>query len=379
MLGDVWIAANTSWNLFNFRRALISRLVAEGYRVVALAPRDEYVERLEAMGVRHVHLELDNAGMNPLKEGLTVLRLVRLFRKELPSLLLSFTPKANIYGCLAAGRTGTPAIPNISGLGRAFIRGGWLAGVARRLYRGSLRHADQVYFQNAEDRQLFVEQGLVAEPKTQLLPGSGIDVDRFAPAADRGKRDRFAFLLVARLLRDKGVGEYVEAARLLKRENPSVEFQLLGFVDRQNPTSFTTDEIAGWEQEGIIKYLGSSDDVIRHYAGADCVVLPSYREGCPKTLLEAASMAIPIVATNVAGCRLVVEDGVNGFLCRPYDPQDLAGKMGAMLDLAPQARQQMGMAGRARMIREFDERIVTEEYMAAVRRFARNRNESSVM
>jgi glycosyltransferase involved in cell wall biosynthesis len=367
---SVWIVANTSWNLFNFRRALIARLLAEGYRVVALSPYDEYVGRLEEMGVRHLHLELNNAGLNPFREIATVRRVYELFRREKPGLLLSFTPKANIYACLAAGISGTPASPNVSGLGRAFIRGGWLSVVARILYWASFKSAVRVFFQNPEDSGLFIRQRLVDGSKVQLLPGSGVDVNRFSPRDRQTPRKAFVFLLVARLLRDKGIGEYVQAARLLKTKHPAVQFRLLGFVDPQNPTSFTMSDIDIWRREGVIDYLGTSDDVAPHYADSDCVVLPSYREGCPKTLLEAASMGKPLVATDVPGCRWVVNDGINGLLCRPYDASDLADKMSMILAMSPEELGRMGTAGREKMLREFDERVVLDEYMRTVREFA---------
>jgi glycosyltransferase involved in cell wall biosynthesis len=365
----VWLAANTSWYLFNFRRTLIERLLADGYRVVALAPLDDYSERLTALGIRHVPLQLNNAGMNPVKEGVSLFRLTILMARQSPSLLLSFTPKPNIYGCLAAGMTGIPVVANISGLGRAFIEGGWLTRVVSMLYRAGLRCARRVFFQNPDDLALFVARALVKENKTGLLPGSGVDVHRFTPGTKTSEDGPFVFLLVARLLRDKGVSEYVQAARQILRMGHSVEFRIVGFVDKQNPTSFTQDEVENWCAEGVIKYLGPSDDVIQHYREADCVVLPSYREGCPRSLLEAASMGIPLITTDVPGCRQVVEESVNGFLCKLRDPDDLARKMIKMLQLPAAERAGMGKAGREKMLKEFDEKIVLDRYMATVREF----------
>jgi glycosyltransferase involved in cell wall biosynthesis len=201
------------------------------------------------------------------------------------------------------------------------------------------------------------------------LPGSGIDLNRFTPAATTAVHDvntKFRFLLIARILRDKGFGEYVEAARLLRQRWPQAEFCLLGFVDVQNPAAISRTEMDAWVAEGVVNYLGVSDDVRIQIATADCVVLPSYREGTPRTLLEAAAMARPIITTDAVGCREVVDDGVNGYLCKVRNALDLAEKMGRMLSLSPGQRFEMGQRGRAKMEAEFDEQIVIRKYLAAI-------------
>lgn len=363
----VWIVANTTWYVFNFRRPLITALQALGCNITVLSPEDEYVERLQSLGVRHVHLEMDNQGMHPVHELRLVLRLSQLFRLERPGLLLTFTPKVNIYCSLAARLNGVPAVPNVSGLGSGFIRGGWLSRIMRTLYRISFSHPYRVFFQNEDDLQVFLQGGLVTASKTERLPGSGVDVQRFAPISRPTTTPPFVFLMVARLLFDKGVREYVEAARQLRETHPQVECRLLGFLDFRNPTAVSEGELRQWQQEGSIKYLGSTDDIVPHYADADCVVLPSYREGCPRTLLEAASMARPLIATDVPGCRQVVKDGVNGLLVRLADASDLASKMAYMAELAPAERARMGLRGREKMTREFDERLVIDRYVAVVR------------
>lgn len=368
---SVWLSANTSWYLVNFRRTLITRLQSEGFSVAALSPKDDYTHELEKLGVRHIPLVLNKAGANPVREAMVVLRLAALFSRERPVILLTYTPKMNIYGCLAARAARIPVVANISGLGRAFIRGGWLAGVVRFLYHVSLRSAGRVFFQNPDDMKMFLEQRLVACSKSVLLPGSGVDTQRFAPSARRVRADRFIFLLAGRLLRDKGIIEYVDAARIVRREYPHAEFRIVGFFDTGNPSALTHRDVAEWEADGLIRYLGSSEDIVFHYAQSDCVVLPSYREGCPRTLLEAASMCIPLIATDVPGCRWVVEHEVNGFLCRAFDAVDLSDKMVRMLSLSESQRAGMGAAGRRRMVLNFDEKIVLEEYIKAVKAFAR--------
>jgi glycosyltransferase involved in cell wall biosynthesis len=365
--GSVWLSANTTWFVYNFRKGLIRSLFELGYEVVVLSPRDKYVQLIEALGARHVHLQLDNLSTNPMREVGALLRMLASLRRARPMALLTYTPKINIYGSMAARTLGIPVISNLSGLGYAFVAGGWLEFVAKRLYGVALRFPRTVFFENEEDRKEFVKAGLVDPRKTKRLPGAGVDLVRFQPLPRGRDAGRFVFLLVARLLWDKGVGQFVEAARKVKERFPQAEFRLLGFLDVQNPSAVSRAQIEQWEAEGIVRYLGATDDVKSQYAEADCVVLPSYyREGVPTTLLEAASMCIPIITTESTGCRDTVEDGVTGLLVKPRDPVDLANKMEKMLCLAPEDRRIMGQRGRSKMCREFDERIVIDTYLKAI-------------
>jgi glycosyltransferase involved in cell wall biosynthesis len=257
-------------------------------------------------------------------------------------------------------------INNIAGLGAVFIKGGWLAQLVRRLYRSALGRSAKVFFQNPDDLQLFIDGSLVQAEVTELLPGSGIDLHRFAVAPMPTANSKFRFLLIARMLRDKGVGEYVQAAKLLRDNWPSVEFCLLGFVDVQNPAAISRAEVESWVAQGFVNYLGVREDVRNEIASADCVVLPSYREGTPRSLLEAAAIARPIITSDAVGCREVVDHGVNGYLCKVRDPEDLAQMMIQMLLLLPEQRKEMGLRGRAKMEAEFDEQIVIGKYLAAI-------------
>lgn len=364
----VLISANTIWNLTNFRGGLIRALIASGYDVVVAAPHDAFASRLLQLGCSHVNLPMNNKGTSPASDLILLWRYWRLLLRERPDAVLGYTIKPNIYGSLAAHAVGVPVINNISGLGTAFIRGGWLAAVVRRLYAISLRRSRLVYFQNKDDQSLFVELGLVRPDQTELLPGSGIDLTRFQPVAtaDRADKRPLCFLLVARLLWDKGVGEFVEAARLVRLRYPEIRFQLLGFLDVENRTAIDRSTVERWVEEGIVEYPGAADDVRPYLAAADCVVLPSYREGTSRTLLEAAAMARPLIATDVPGCREVVDDGVNGLLCKVRDAVDLAEKMLRMIEMPASRRNAMGDAGRLKVEREYDERLVIERYLGAL-------------
>jgi len=359
------ITLNTAWNLVNFRAGLIRAMVAAGYEVVAVAPPDSYTPRLAELGCRYVPLPMDNKGTHPGRDLLLFWRFLRLIHRERPAAYLGYTVKPNIYGSLAAHLSAVPVINNIAGLGSVFIREGWLTRLVRGLYRLALSRSVKVFFQNDEDRVLFVSGKLVSDAVTDRLPGSGIDLDRFVPVPLPDKAP-LRFLLIARMLWDKGVMEFVEAARMLKKQGLDADFCLLGFLDVQNPAAISRQQMDEWIKEGVIRYLGVSDNVAEEIALADCVVLPSYREGVPRTLLEAAAMARPIVATDAAGCRDVVNDGVNGYLCRPRDVADLADKIAGIAALSHAERTLMGLRGREKMEREFDERIVIAKYLAAI-------------
>lgn len=364
----VVIALNLAWNLVNFRAGLIRALVAEGYEVVAVAPHDEYAPRLAALGCRFEPLPMDNQGTHPGRDLLLLWRFVRMLRRERPAVYLGYTVKPNVYGSLAAHGLGIPVVNNIAGLGAVFIRNSPVTRVVRGLYRLALARSKRVFFQNEDDRRLFVEGGLVRAGVTDRVPGSGIDLGRFAPvplpAAGGG---RVRFLLIARMLWDKGVGEYVAAARKLRQRYPDAEFCLLGFLDVQNPAAISRAQMDEWVAEGVVNYLGVSEDVREQIAAADCVILPSYREGTPRTLLEAAAMARPLITTDAVGCREVVDDGVNGYLCRVKDADELSDKMERMIALSADERTAMGRRGREKVEREFDERFVIEAYLRAIR------------
>ncbi|NTV09208.1 MAG: glycosyltransferase family 4 protein [Zoogloea sp.] len=360
----VVIALNTAWNLVNFRAGLIRALVRNGYEVVAVAPPDEYVPALKALGCRYLPLEMDNKGTHPGRDLMLLWRFYRLLRRERPDAYLGYTVKPNVYGSLAAHALGIPVVNNIAGLGAVFIKDSWLTRLVRGLYRLALARSARVFFQNRDDRELFIERQLVRPEVVDLLPGSGVDLMHFSCAPLPSKGHCFRFLLVARMLWDKGVGEYVEAARQLRKRWPHLEFCLLGFLDVKNPAAISRTQMDQWVAEGVIKYLGVSDDVRLEISSADCVVLPSfYREGVPRTLLEAAALGRPIITTDTVGCREVVEDGVNGYLCCSRDAESLAEKMERVLKLDADEIAEMGRRGREKAEREFDERIVIGKYV----------------
>lgn len=366
------LVANTSWYLYNFRRNLARVLIAHGHEVIAFAAQDDYSPRLVAEGVGFRATPFTGSGTNPIREALTVVSLRKGLRRQRIDAVLSYTPKGNIYASLASLGSRILVIANVSGLGRSFSGPGSLRRLVARLYRFTLLRAAWVYFQNGEDQSGFIENGLVDPGRCSRLPGSGVDLDRFSgqPAGcDWRKPSRpTRFLFVARLLWDKGIGEYVEAARAVRARHPGARFGVLGGIDPPGSAAVPQSTLQQWQAEGIVEYFGTTDDVRPHLSDADCVVLPSvYREGVPRSLLEAAAMARPIIAADSVGCRDTVDDGVSGYLCKPRDASDLAACMLRFLDLPAPERAAMGLHGRRKMEREFDERFVLDSYLRTLR------------
>ena len=361
----ITIVLNTSWNLYNFRLGLIDALLGEGYQVTLIAPEDEYSDRLRDLGYDLVTVAMDRRGINPLRDLKFFFQLYRVYRSIRPEFTLHFTVKPNIYGTLAASLLRIKAINTVSGLGTVFLKKGAVSQVAQLLYRVTFRLPQKVFFHNPDDYQLFIDRGLIASQRAAVVPGSGVNIHRFSPD-ETAPPEVFTFLVIARLLYDKGIVEYAEAARSLRAQGVAARFQLLGARDPQHQRGIPDEVIDRWIQYGTIDYLGTTDDVRPYIQQADTVVLPSYREGLPRTLLEAASLEKPIVATDTPGCRHIVADGQNGRLCRVRDAVDLASKMQQLMNLSPQQRQVMGQKGREIVTERFSEEQVINRYLHAV-------------
>ena len=360
----VVISANAFWNISNFRAGLIDGLIGHGWTLVVAAP-DIDQSWIARRTLIPAEIRVDRSGLNPLRDVGLLAAYVRLIRKHRPKYFLGFTAKPNIYGSLAAAICGTASIPNVSGLGTAFIAPGALSTLVGGLYRLAFARCPIVFFQNEDDRDLFVRRKIVRQDRARLLPGSGIDLDRFHPTQPNDA-ERIRFLFIGRLLGDKGIREFVEAARLLRPDYPDWRFQLLGPIDEGNRTGIRTGELDQWVRSGCVEYLGRADDVRPYIAAATAVVLPSYREGLPRSLLEAAAMARPLVATDVPGNRQIVEHGVNGLLCEPRNPESLAQAMLTMGEIDASARNAMGNAGRDIAERRFAEQRVVQAYLEAM-------------
>jgi glycosyltransferase involved in cell wall biosynthesis len=308
---------------------------------------------------------MDSRGANPIKDFALILELFMIYRKVKPDIILHYTIKPNVYGTLAASLLRIPVVNNVCGLGTAFLKRNFVSLFAIALYKISFRFADKVFFQNSEDLKLFLGKRLVRSNAVDILPGSGIDLQRFQPLEFR-RNEKFTFLLISRLITDKGILEYVEAVKQLKETGIDATFQLLGAKDPKHKRGIKEKVIQEWIDSGTIEYLGTTDDVRTFISKADCIVLPSYREGTPRTLLEAASSAKPIIATDVPGCNNVVENNVNGLLCRIKDAHDLAEKMRRMTNLGNDQLRSFGQNGRTKMEAQYDEALVINKYLATL-------------
>lgn len=361
------VLSNTSWYLYNFRLNLMLALKSAGHQVFAIGPEDDYVEKIKQAGIQHLAFNVSGDGTNPFAELKTLVRLHTSLKQHNIELIFSNTPKGNIYSNLAALPLRIPVIPNVSGLGRTFIRPNLITVLVKLLYRFSFRANRRIFFQNNDDKSLFEKLSLIKPEQAILLSGSGVDLQRFTPqSSSSNKSEKFTFILIARLLWDKGIAEYVAAATIIHQKHSNCRFLLLGQLDVANPAAISQEQVHAWQKAGVIEYLGKTDNVIPFLADSDCVVLPSYREGTPRSLLEAAAMAKPIVTTDTVGCRNTVDDEMTGFLCEVKNAEDLADKMLAILKLPTHQRLKMGQAGRVKMEQEFDEQLVINKYFTVI-------------
>lgn len=359
------LTGNTTFKLANFRAGLLRRLIADGHQVTVLAPPDDYVGTVHDMGCDFVPLRMDRNGTSPVAELALLMSIFRTMRRLRPQFVFGYTIKNNIYAGLACRLLGIPFAANVTGLGPAFNQDGVLNRIIRLLYRVAFRRAEAVFFQNESDRDIFLSGNLVPPDRVRLLPGSGVDLTRFlfqpVPPSDSGTR----FLLVARMLWDKGVGIFADAAQQVRRTHPEAQFQLLGPLDPDSKTGISQSQIEQWVSEERLDYLGNASDVRPAIEQAHCIVLPSYyREGTPRTLLEAGAMGRPIITSDMPGCRDTVLPGESGALVRPRDSEDLARACITFLGKSQEERAEMGQAARRKMERDYDEAIVIEAYMS---------------
>lgn len=354
------LASNSSWYLYNFRAGTIAAFLGQGHEVICLAPEDEFSQGLNELGARYIPLPMHADGTNLLQELLLIWRMFRILRREQPDFVFNFTVKLNVYLGLIARYQGIPYANNVSGLGTVFLHPGFLFRQVQRIYGWANAGAKRVFFQNINDLDTFLAKGLVTQQKAVLIPGSGVNVKHFAytPLPARP----FRFLMIARLMADKGAREFVHAAGIVKRQYPDTEFALLGPDEVRNRSAIPLAEVARWRREGIVEFPGAVFDVRPWLMDSHVLVLPSYREGMPKSVLEAAAMGRPAIVTDVPGCRQSIVDGETGWLCRVRDADSLAAQMIAVM----QSDVDIGTFGKRaleRVRRDFSETAVIGAYL----------------
>jgi len=369
------IVANTAWNIINFRLSLLHKLKQEGYDVFAIAPNDEYGSKIESEGFKLVPLKnLDRKGTNPIKDLRLMFELRNIYLREKVDLALHYTIKPNIYGSFAAALSKKLCICTVTGLGYSFLSETWVSKLAKILYRYAFKQAAYVAFQNNDDRNLFIENKLVDGDKSLLVRGSGIDCTYFTAMEKTVFSEKLVFLFVGRLLIDKGIKEYLNAAKKIKEIFPQTVFQIIGKIDEDNPSCISKSELENALQLNIIEYLGATDQLREFLRNADCVVLPSYREGLPRVMLEAISMSKPIVTTNAAGCRDTVIDGKNGYMAEARNAESLFEALKKVCNCDKETLDKMGAEGRFLALSEFDERIVFGKYLELINRLLNLKN-----
>ena len=360
------LVANASWTMVKFRYGLMQALVKSGYKVYVVSPYDKYSNEIEDIGCEFIDIRMDNKGSNPIKDLKLVWDFYRIYKDINPDLIIHYTIKPNIYGSFATKLAGCKSISIIPGLGYTFINDNLTAKIAKILYKLALKVPRQVWFINQDDKNLFIEKQLVKKEKVFTINGEGVNIEQYKSNNVVSSNDKFIFLLIGRVIVDKGIYEYIEAAKIIKEKYEDVEFQIMGLI-ANNPMAIQEIEIKQWQKDNIITYLGSVDNVKEYIEQSNCIVLPSYREGVSMSLMEAASMSCPIITTNVTGCKEIVDNNINGFLCEARNSKDLADKMEMMINLSDDERKIMGQAGRKKIVKEFDEKIVIDKYLDSIK------------
>lgn len=363
----VLVLGNSGLVVFGMRGELIQRLVEDGYDVVVSYPNGELGDgkiQSAEFGCTYIETEIDRRGTNMLRDAVLLSSYIQLIRDVKPDVVLTYTVKCSIYGGMACRLLRVPYIVNITGLGKGLAEGGLRQKVLVALYKVAVRSAQCVFFQNSHDRQFFVERGIRC-PKSDLLPGSGVNLQKYEPLPYPSDA-KIIFTYVARVMKTKGIDEFLAAAEAVKAERPDVEFHVCGYYEDDYK-----EIIEEAQSRGLIKYHGLVKDVRPYEAVSQCIVLPSYHpEGVSNVLLEAAACARPIITTDRPGCADVLDDGVNGYMIKAKNSQDLADKMQKFMALSWETRRDMGLAGRAKIEREFDRQIVVRKYLEEIQRIS---------
>jgi len=365
----ITLSSNSSWYLFNFRRSTIKRLLKDDFKVICISPKDNFTDHLINLGCEWKEIKVSRKGLNPLQDLSLFFKIYITYLKLKPVAAFHFTVKNNIYGSFAAFLARVPAINNITGLGTAFLQRNFISRVVTLLYKLSQPLADTVFCQNSEDINMLESLDILSKDQIKLLPGSGVDLKRFNPSiklqVDESKK-KFRFLYAGRMLSDKGLNELFEAISSINNFQVRCELWLCGFIDHENVSAISEETLNNWNQSKWLFWLGQSSSIENIMSQVDCIVLPSYREGMPKSLLEAGAMAIPVVTTDVPGCNTIISHEVNGLICKPKDAISLEAALNSMLEMTDVERQEMGNRGREIVKEKYDEEIVIQSALDAV-------------
>lgn len=360
MIRRILVLGSSGLGVFGLRGELIRRFIADGYDVITSFPSGflgEGESMAKEYGCKFVETTVDRRGTNIFRDAALLWSYVKLLRKIKPDVVLIYTVKCNIYGGMACRLLNIPYIINITGLGKGLAEAGLRQKLLVMLYKIAGKSATCIFFQNQNDWRFFDDHGIHYK-KAELLPGSGVNLDRYTPIP-YPTDEKFVFTYIARVMKTKGIDEFLDAAKNIRADNPNVEFHVCGYFEDDYK-----DVIEDAQKKGIIFYHGMVKDVRPFEAISHCVVLPTYHpEGISNVLLEAAACARPLITTNRHGCKEAVDDGVTGYLIREKDSKDLMAKMQKFMALSWEEREAMGLAGRAKVEREFDRQIVVRKYL----------------
>ncbi len=362
----ILIVDNSAWNIFNFRLPLVKKLSSQGYEVVVVSPIDEYIHYLNETGfVRHIPAKnLLPRSKTPLKDLLLLIELAIIYLREKPGLIIHFTIKPNIYGSLAARFAKIPSISVVTGLGYTFLHPKGINRLIPGFYKFAFQKILKLVTYNREDRRIFIDNQIVPAEKCVIIPGSGVNTNHFRPLPKTREENKFIFLFIGRLLYDKGLSEYVEAAQQLRHSGEQIECRIAGDLHDANPAGVSKDKLLEWIENKDVVYLGKVLDVRHIIRQADVIVLPSYREGIPRVILEAMAMGKPVITTDVAGCRETVVHGENGFVVPVKNAEALSLAMSTMMESTESELTKMGELSRKRALQFFDEKIITSRYQS---------------
>lgn len=370
----IMFVSNASWTLFNYRLSLMRSLKSKGYDIVAVAPDDKYAKGISREFEFIPLNNLDRKSKNPIKDLKLFFVLYGIYKSAKPVLVLHYTVKPNIYGSLACRFLGIKSVASFLGLGYVFINNSVLTIFLKSILRFSLKYSAKVIFMNRDDLRLFKENKILKENGVVIPEGidfSFFDSSSAGETADaainlpaiESRGGGVRFLLIGRMLMDKGIQEFVAASKIVNQKYPDSYFELLGPLDSDNPSGISKQILQKWEEESSVKYLGETNDVRPYIARSNVIVLPSYREGSPRVLLEAMAMEKPIIATDSPGCRDIVEDGKNGFLVPIKDSRSLAAAMIKMIDMGSEKRSELGRHGKEKAKREYDDKIIIQSHL----------------
>jgi len=360
-MSKVLFLVNHDVVIYNFRLEIVERLLADGHQVIISSPYGERIDALIDLGCEYFPIEISRHGMNPMQELKLLSNYIKLLKTVKPDIVLTFTIKPNIYGGMACAMMKIPYVANITGLGTAVENDGLIQKITVLLYRLALCKVQRVFFQNIENRQFFIDRNLAME-KHDLLPGSGVNLNRFSPLDYPGD-ETTEFVFISRIMKEKGADQYLEAAEFIRSKYPNTRFHICGFCEQAYE-----QRLKELHDKGVIVNHGMVRDVRKVLAHTHCTIHPTYYpEGLSNVLLESAACARPLITTNRSGCREVIDNGINGFIVNQKDSKDLIEKIEQFLALPWELRKAMGLAGRAKVEKEFDRQIVVEKYVADVR------------